>query len=475
MVALVSAALAVPISAATSSVTGTLTTAEGGHPDAAGGRDRHDRRHDRLTGRRRRHRRSSGSTRPTASRSTSPSLFDASHHRPDPRLRPVRDHHRRDEHVAEPGRRAGHHRRSDHGHRPRPDRRATEPGRDHRWHDPSRRQGRRCRPSAVTIAALIKVETGTVVSRSRSRRSRTRRTSAFSIGYDPAAHRSGRHIRRQGRDRRRRRLSGRTATACRAIQGGAPVANVSLPVDAGARRASRLLAVAIDRPEPVRGGERSVEPSASAAPSGSGSAAPSAPPSSAAPSAPPSPSAPPTRDADADADRRARRRRRPPHRARRRHRPPHRARRRRRLRRQRQPPAPTAVADADADPVADSEPSRAPRHRPPPSASPSARRRRPSPVGLAGRRPRDRDADLQGATPALGSRLRGRRPRQRFGPGDRELDRRPVEIDRDIPRSRSRSSSTSTRPRSIPLRPTRSRRPSSTARTRGRPPTASRS
>ena len=110
LAALSGAVLAVPIAAATSSVTGSITfrgpialspqavaivtiidTTAAPEAGAVIGQQRIDApavRAHRLLGPRRRE-----------------------HDRPDPRLRAVRDHRRRDEHLAEPDRRAGHHRR----------------------------------------------------------------------------------------------------------------------------------------------------------------------------------------------------------------------------------------------------------------------------------------------------------------------------------------------------------------------------
>ena len=324
--ALLSGLFVIPAIAANSSVTGTLTYRGDGRPLAAGRRDRHDRRHDRR-------RRTPGRHRPATDRRADQlpdrllRLVDPTTIDPDPLLCPLRNDHRRQRHLAEPGRRAGHHRRADQGHRPRP---AAVP-------QPTRRGPSVARsvppadttlsPQAVSIAALIKVETGTLVARQSCRSRPTTQAAgptslSFAIGYDPS-------------------LIDPAATYV--VKGGVvDGANVwqnrdgVTAISGGPRRRRHLPVTAAPdgRPGPVER-RQSRRPSASAAPSAAPTAAPSA-----APTATSRPPAPRQRRPPTPAPTATPARRRPPHR--RPPRPP--------------PPAPTPTPGTDRHTRADAEP-----------------------------------------------------------------------------------------------------------------------
>ena len=164
--ALTGAVLAVPIAAATTLGHRLADLPRADRAHAAGRRDRHDRRHDGRPGRRRRHR-------PAADRRADdgPDRLlrprRRRHDRPDPRLRPVRDDRRRRDTWQNPHRRAGHHRRSDRAgiDLDLPRRPGDAAGdRSRGTIVPPDGDGARTRRRS-SIAALIKVETGTLVAR----------------------------------------------------------------------------------------------------------------------------------------------------------------------------------------------------------------------------------------------------------------------------------------------------------------------
>ena len=187
LVAVVASGLmAVPISAATSTVTGTITDDRGRGADSGGGRDRHDRRHDAPHPTPARSSASSGSTRRRRSRSTSPSRSIQA-----PSTRPTRTScfatitdgtSTWQNQVGEPVITGG----PTSGDRADLDRSGTEPARERSPAPPSRPTGTALSPQAVSIAALIKVETGTVVSRSVTPITDPANI-AFSVGYDPGS------------------------------------------------------------------------------------------------------------------------------------------------------------------------------------------------------------------------------------------------------------------------------------------------
>ena len=172
---------------------------------------------------------SSGSMRRRPCPSISRSLVDAEHHRPDPRLRPVRDHRRRDEHLAEPDRRAGHHRRPDQRDRADP---GVRPG------DPGRRRSRHHRaPGGDGALAGGGLDRGAHQGRDRDARRRQVRpiripTNARLLDRvrpEPARSRLRRTSSRAGSSTGRRSWQNREGVS--AITGGKAVAGVTLPGD----------------------------------------------------------------------------------------------------------------------------------------------------------------------------------------------------------------------------------------------------
>ncbi len=279
------------------------------------------------------------------------------------------------------------------------------------------------RPGAVSIAALIKVETGTLVSRVRSGRSPDPADLASPIGYDPA-------------------LTDPAATYVvkgGIVDGAAVWQNrEGVPaIQGGIAGRPGLAAGHPGRRPTCRSRRRRRVPERLAA-----DRRPSRAPASPSPSAPAPQRArsPPTRrptrhadrdpdgdtDAHADADPDAH-------------------------------PDPDADPDPTPDPDADAhgDPARPrlrPRPRRPPARQPR-RRRCAAATPITGHRG-DRHPDLQRAVPADRRRLRDRRPRPRFGARDRELHRRlgdrprhhakpvPFELDLRLLRHRSNRSRT---------------------------------
>ncbi len=262
--------------------------------------------------------------------------------------------------------------------------------------------GTRFGPAAVTLAALIKLETGTLVAR-QVRPLTNPADLAFSIGYDPALiDPSATYVVKGGI------IDGASMWQNRAgvtvIQGGKATSSISLPVAA----VDTLLPVASPFPTPIP----SQTPSPSTAPSAAPSAAPSG-----APSAAPSGSSAP----DEPLRPLPRPRRRPP-------------RRRRRPRRRRPDASSDAGTDGDAcsDTQSHAGPDvaavRDPVHRGVPDADP---------------RLGQRHAHVSRAVPADRGRVCRRRARARIPAGDRELHRRVV----DRPRRERRPGRVRPRPR----------------------------
>ena len=241
-------------------------------------------------------------------------------------------------------------------------------------------------PAAVSIAALIKVETGTLVAR-QVRPISDPANLGFSIGYDPSLlDPAATYVVKGGI------VDGSSAWQNRegvsAISGGKASGTVTLPVTLAST------------PVPVASGNPSAAPSASAVPT----ALPTAPPPSgeptaaaspsatAAPTATPAPTADPRPDRDARPD-----------------------------------PDPDAdlhaVPDADAGPDANADRRRHPDRDADRGAEP---KRRAVQRGLsdADHGPGHGDADLSRAAHPQRGRLRGRRTRARLGPRHREFDRR---------------------------------------------------
>ena len=283
--------------------------------------------------------------------------------------------------------------------------------------------------SAVVIAALIKQETGTLVSRQVQPISGQTPVS-FTIGFDPSViDPDATYVVKGGI------VDGGTVWENRqgvpAITGGTAASTVTLPV-------TRAPApIPAPTPAPTEA------PSASAAPSGS-----------AAPSAHRRPDREAERDAQAERHSRRRRPSRPPRRRRRRARPPRRR------------PTPTPTATATPTPTPTPTPTATPtvdpeRQRRQPTATPQvARPRRPRPARSPGpsttpsrtsSRPRPSPSSSSSEARRVRTRARSSRPRS----------------SRTRVRCRSRSASSMRTPTSTRPGPTRSRRASSTTRTCG--------